>query len=76
MKKNSSVGSGMSIGCLIYIAVIVLNVTVGAWSVGEILSWFSKDIPLFADVVIGLFVGEVSIPVAIIGAILKACGVF
>jgi hypothetical protein len=40
------------------------------------LSWFGKDIPIIADIIIGLFVGEVSIPVAIIGWILKICGVF
>jgi hypothetical protein len=75
MKKINNVGSG-SIGCVIYIIVIVLNVILGAWSVGEILSWFGKDIPLLADAAIGLFTGEISIPVAIVGAILKACGVF
>jgi hypothetical protein len=31
---------------------------------------------MFANVVIGLFVGEFSIPVAIVGHILKVCGVF
>jgi len=76
MKKSNNVGSGMGLGYLFIIVVIVLNVTIGAWSVGEILSWFGKDIPLLGDAVIGLFAAEVSVPVAIIGAILKACGVF
>jgi len=55
---------------------LILNITVGAWSVIEILSWFGKSIPLWANALIGLFVGEFSIPVAIIGWILKICGVF
>lgn len=63
-------------GCLGIIVVVIINLTVGAWSVGEILSWFGKDIPTIADVIIGLFVAEVSIPVAIVGCILRAFGVF
>lgn len=63
-------------GCLIPIIILILNITIGTWSVGEILSWFGKDIPIIADAVIGLFIGEFSIPVAIVGAILRICGVF
>jgi hypothetical protein len=55
---------------------LILNLTVGGWSVDAILSWFGKDIPFLADTVIGLFVAELSIPVAIVGSILKAFGVF
>ena len=55
---------------------LAINVSVGAWSVAQILSWMGKSIPLLGSVVIGLFVGEFSIPIAIIGKILKACGVF
>ena len=73
-RRKSDVGVGL--GCLVPIVIVILNITIGAWSVGEILSWFGKDIPIVADAVIGLFAGEISIPVAIIGAILKSCGVF
>jgi hypothetical protein len=69
-------GSGEGIGCFVLIIVVAINLTIGAWSVNQILSWFGKDIPIIADIIIGLFVGEVSIPVAIIGWILKICGVF
>ncbi len=62
-------------GMLIFL-VVILNITVGAWSVNQILSWFGKNIPMWADAVIGLFVGEFSIPVAIVGWILKLCGIF
>ena len=74
MIKKSSSGEG--IGCFLLIIVVAINLTIGAWSVNQILSWFGKDIPTIADIVIGLFVGEVSIPVAIVGWILKICGVF
>jgi hypothetical protein len=67
MKKGVSV---------IVLMVLLINLVVGAWSVNEILSWFNKDIPTIADAIIGLFAGEVSIPVAIVGTILKAFGVF
>lgn len=62
------------IGCFIF--VLIFNFTIGAWSVIEILSWFDKKIPLIASATIGLFVGEISIPIAIVGKILKAFGVF
>jgi len=74
-RDNSDVGFAVG-GCLVPIIIVILNVTVGTWSVNEILSWFGKDIPLLTDAVVGLFTGEVSIPVAIVGAILKAFGVF
>ena len=63
-------------GCLFPIILVIMNLIFGGWSVNVILSWFGKDIPFIADGVIGLFVGEFSIPVAIIGSILKAFGVF
>lgn len=53
-----------------------VNITLGAWSIIEILSWFNKSIPLLANVLIGLFVGEISIPVAIVGYILRFFGLF
>lgn len=65
-----------SVGCLPVLIILAINVSVGAWSVIQILSWFGKSIPLLANIVIGLFVGEFSIPIAIIGKILKVCGVF
>ena len=34
--------------------IILVNATLGAWSIIEILSWFGKTIPLVASVVIGL----------------------
>ena len=59
-----------------FLIVITINITVGAWSVIEILSWFGKSIPIWADVLIGLFLGEVSIPIAIVGYLLRIFGVF
>jgi len=59
-----------------FIFIVGINITVGAWSVIEILSWFGKSIPMWASVLIGLFTGEFSIPVAIVGYLLRMFGVF
>lgn len=63
-------------GCFTVIVILLINLSIGAWSVSEILSWFGKSIPLIASAIIGLFAGEISIPIAIIGWILKICGIF
>lgn len=69
--------NGIQYGCFFWILfIIAINLTVGAWSVIEILSWFGKSVPLVGSIVIGLFAGELSIPVAVVGWILRACGVF
>lgn len=65
-----------NIGCFTAVVMLILNLSVGAWSVLEILSWFGKSLPLLASIIIGLFSGAISIPVAIIGCLLKAFGIF
>lgn len=67
---------GDSIGCFGVIIVILINATLGAWSMIEILSWFGKSIPMFANLIIGLFVAEISVPVSIGGYLLRLFGVF
>lgn len=61
---------------MLLVGIIGFNITIGAWSIIEILSWFGKDIPLMADIIAGLFLGQFSVPVAIFGWILRLCGVF
>jgi len=58
------------------LSIILGYLALMGWSVDYILSWLSKDIPFIGDMVIGLFAGTVSIPVAIVGYILKLFGVF
>ena len=53
------------------IIIIAINITIGAWSISEILSWFGKDAPLAIDAIAGLFLGEVSIPIALIGKLIS-----
>lgn len=64
-------------GCFKFVICIILfNIFLGGWSVNLILSWFGKDIPFFFDSIIGLFVAALSFPVAIVGSILQAFGIF
>lgn len=54
---------------------IVFNLFVGGWSVNYLLLFFlDKTISFLGAMLIGLFVGEVSIPVAITIALLKWFG--
>lgn len=73
--RNKKSGYG-AMGYIAIISILLLNLIIGAWSVIEILSWFGKSIPLIGSIIIGLFAGKVSIPIAIIGYILKLCGIF
>lgn len=59
-----------------FFTISIINIIVGAWSIIEILSWFNKSIPLIGSAVIGLFAGEVTIPIAIVGWILRLFGIF
>jgi len=61
-------------GCIIL--VIVFNLLIGGWSVNYLLDFFlAKTIPFIGAAVIGLFVGEISVPVAVVVWILAYCGV-
>lgn len=61
------------LGCGIII--LIFNLLVGGWSVNFILNYFDKDIPFIADTLIGLFVAQISIPVACVMWILQYFGV-
>lgn len=74
LRTNDNVSTGC--GCFTYLLVLIFNLAAGGWSVWEILSWFGKTIPVWGNVLIGLFTAELSVPVAVIGWVLKACGVF
>jgi hypothetical protein len=70
MYKNSDDGS--SVGCGCFILVMVFNLLVGGWSVNYLLAYFmSETIPFIGAALIGLIVGEISVPVAIVIAILQ-----
>ena len=64
------------LGCMMQILIFIGYLGLGTWSSHTILSWFNKDIPMIADMIIGLVVGSITIPVAIVGYILQVFGVF
>ena len=61
-------------GCLLLL--FVINLVVGGWSVNYLLMFaVGKTIPMIGATVIGIIVGEVSIPLAIVVAILQWAGI-
>lgn len=63
------------LGCFLFF--LVFNLVLGGWSVNYLLLLFTgENIPFFWDTVIGLFSGELTIPIAIVLKILQAFGVF
>ena len=66
--------STFNCGCAL--AMLIFNVWIGGWSVNYLLSFFlDKTIPFLGSALIGLFVGELSVPVAVVVAILRHFGV-
>jgi hypothetical protein len=64
-------GTYLGIQCGFYIIILIVNMLAGGWSVNYLLNFFaSKVIPFGWAMVIGLFAGEISIPVAVVVAIL------
>jgi len=67
-------GSWFKCGC--YALVIGFNLILGGWSVNYLLLFFLENtLPFFWATVIGLFVGQFSVPVAIIVKILESFGI-
>lgn len=56
--------------------VVIVHVAISTWSIIEILSWFGKQINIILALIVGVFLGGFTIPVAVVGWILKLCGVF
>jgi len=75
--RNRNNGLGiLGGGCGCYLTVIVINLTFGAWCFSYSLnSFFGKDAPWYLDVVGGLFLGELTIPLAVVCFILNSIGV-
>jgi len=72
--RHDNESSVVSCGC--YLVILVVNLVLGGWSVNYLLSTFlEKTLPFFWASVIGLFIGEFSIPVAIVVKILQSFGI-
>ena len=67
----------VGVQCITLFLVLILNLVIGAWSVNYLLLTFlGKVIPVWGAALIGLFVAEVSFPVAAVVWLLKLFGVF
>lgn len=55
------------------LVLVLFNIIIGAWSVSFIGCFFGLSIPFIACAAIGLFFAEITVPVAIILAIVGAC---
>ena len=61
-------------GCIL--AIVIFNVLIGGWSVSYLLAFFfSKTIPFLGAALLGLIVGEVSIPIAVVVWLLRSFGI-
>lgn len=68
--KTRSYTTDLNCGCMIFM--VIFNITVGGLSVNYLLEVFlNKTIPFWGAALLGLFVGEVSVPVAIVVWLLK-----
>ena len=59
-----------------FLVLLITNLLLGGLSVDYILSWFNKNIGFGWDMFLGLLFGELTMPVALFGWILKTLGVF
>lgn len=59
------------LGGRIILAALIFNGIIGGLSVDYIASWFGKNIPMLYDVLIGLVFAEFTIPLAILGWLIK-----
>ena len=68
------VGGGMTCGC--WIALMVFNLLIGAWSVNYCLeSFLNKTVETWIAMLAGLFLAEITFPLAVVCWLLRLCGV-
>jgi hypothetical protein len=68
-------GGGESVvvatGCASFLSIFVINALFGAWSVSYLLSFAGREISTTGAVIIGMLVGEITIPIAVIVKLLS-----
>ena len=70
MKRYKRDTGLLQCGCVLLI--LVFNLLIGGWSVNYLLAFFlTKTIPFIGAALIGLIIGEISVPVAVVIAILQ-----
>jgi EamA domain-containing membrane protein RarD len=72
-KVEAAAGLG-SCGC--FLTILAVNLTLGAMAFNySVETIFGKHLPIFVDVLGGLFLGELTIPCAVVCWVAAACGV-
>lgn len=72
MSGKAEVGCRLT-GCL---GILVFNLALGSFAFQYSLwSIFAKDVPWYADMIAGLFLGEFVVPLAVLCWIVRLCGV-
>lgn len=73
--KRSSDGVDVFINCGCSLLLVIFNLWIGGWSVNYLLAFFlDKTIPTLGAMLIGLFTAQLSVPVAIVIALLRYFG--
>lgn len=73
MRSDSSDSSSTKISCS---GCCLLNFLIGWWLFDySLMAVFGKDIPWYADVLCGIFIGSALIPVALVCWVMELCGV-
>ena len=62
--------------CGCWILIMIFNLSLGGWSVNYLLGQFASDtIPFIWATVIGFFLGQITVPIAVIVLILSSFGI-
>jgi hypothetical protein len=62
-------------GCMVWIGLMLFNLTIGGWCFDYALySFFGKNIHFVGDMLCGLVLGEVAVPAALVCLILRTFG--
>lgn len=69
IRFNSSGGCGLIL--MIILLLLIFNIFIGGWSIGVILGWIGIKIPFWISGAVGIVAGEFTVPIAIVGSILK-----
>ena len=66
----------LTCNCGCGLLVLLVNIALGIWSVNYLLLvFFEKTMPIFWAFVVGLFLGEFTVPAAVMTLILKNFGI-
>jgi hypothetical protein len=76
MRYRSTYEEDPVISCGYALLILAFNLWIGGWSVNYLPAFFlDKTIPALGAALIGLIVAQISVPVAIVVALLRAFGV-